>query len=879
MIDQRRVARLQGVMGVGASGARAMVALVLLLSGGSVGMAQPAAPAAPAAPATAATTPPRVTSLSLEQATAIGLVRVASVDLRVNPGPGIDDYRLALALLRQAATLDPKNQDILRLAIDAADQAGDADAAESLTRELLKIVPDDEPAQLRLISSNISRLQNVTARLAAYDNMLGPRGQSLPVAVRSRLAMDAALLHRERGEIEAFASRLSMAAALDSTNREAASLAYTFFAQRSRDAAGRLELLVNLLRADPLDPRTHATLARELLEAGAAEPAVRFYANARMLSERRLETVDGGLQQEALIALWRSKGPGAMLRTLLSDLKETRRQLDAAVKEAEDAGQPTDAMPKGGDARLRLESERLRMCAALAEGNETEIAASMVDMAASIEQLDRWAEAPETRPASISADEAVRERTQWRVDGVWMRLLSGQQVDQASTLLEALASVQGEDRPDDATLARLRAWLLFRQDKLDEAQSALSALDATDPLASLGLAMLREKQGDARAASVIYGQINSVMPSSSIGALAGSRFARLGDASGAGVPPVPAQGQAAAKVGMGVPRWIDEMIITPRSFQGLTVEGVSTRLTSADPAMLRVRVRNLAPVAMGIGPDGPISSRLLLSPFIEAGDQRLDEILSGMVVRLDRRLRLEPRQDLVCEVWIDPGFTGWALEHTTGRRTTTRYRVLQGFRMSGVGATEAGPFSLSTNSPTFERAPVAGAGAPGPIDVAVLESGIASTSPGTFVDALSLVALRLAVASGDRVMPQADVERVIEALAKRYEQGDAGVRRAMLARLPTGRLVPALAALDARIAQIVESDAGVIILRLATRVTDPDDATLVGWLASGDAGVKSSAETVQRRLREGVRSYATLDRFALPDDKAGAAPAVTPSAP
>jgi tetratricopeptide (TPR) repeat protein len=305
MIDQRRVS-IPGRVVVAA----AMALVALAGTGVGVATAQTKG-AAEAAAAVAAEAGSRASTVTLEQATAIAMVRVASVDLRVNPSPGIDDYRLALQVLRQAAALDPKNQDILRLAIDAADQAGDAGAAEGLTRELLKIAPDDEPAQLRLISANISRLQSVTARLAAYDNLLGPRGQSLPVAVRSRLAMDAALLHRERGEIEAFASRLSMAASLDSTNREAASLAYTFFAQRSRDASGRLELLVNLLRADPLDPRTHATLARELLEVGAAEPAVRFYANARMLSERRLETVDTALRQEALIALWRSKGPAS----------------------------------------------------------------------------------------------------------------------------------------------------------------------------------------------------------------------------------------------------------------------------------------------------------------------------------------------------------------------------------------------------------------------------------------------------------------------------------------------------------------------------------------------------------------------------------------
>ncbi|MFN5956477.1 MAG: hypothetical protein ACK462_00885, partial [Planctomyces sp.] len=62
-------------------------------------------------------------------------------------------------------------------------------------------------------------------------------------------------------------------------------------------------------------------------------------------------------------------------------------------------------------------------------------------------------------------------------------------------------------------------------------------------------------------------------------------------------------------------------------------------------------------------------------------------------------------------------------------------------------------------------------------------------------------------------------------------------------------------------------------------VVSPDDPSLVAWLASEDAGVKASAETVQRRLREGVRSYATMDRFTLPDDRAGAAPARPSASP
>src|SRR5690606_26138102 len=150
------------------------------------------------------------------------VARIAQLDLRRTPTPTAADFAIAADVLRIAHALAPDDEQILRLLIEAVGQGGGApEEVTSLSRTLLALNSKDTVTQLRVISDAISRLQSVDARLAAYDNYLGPRGRSLDASVRSRLALDAALLLRERGDIEGFAERLSLAAELDSTNKDA----------------------------------------------------------------------------------------------------------------------------------------------------------------------------------------------------------------------------------------------------------------------------------------------------------------------------------------------------------------------------------------------------------------------------------------------------------------------------------------------------------------------------------------------------------------------------------------------------------------------------------------------------------------------------------
>jgi hypothetical protein len=221
---------------------------------------------------------------------AAGIANVAILDLsRIQPNPA--DYQLAADLLGIARSLAPDDEQLLRLTIEAAESAGDQDRVHALSRELFRIDPSDTVALLRIISARVAEHQSADARLGAYDRLLGEDGRKkLDPSIRSRLALDAALLLREQGDIEAFADRLALATSLDQTNKDAAALAVTFFTQRVNDAVGRFELLENLLLADPFDPETHLAMARELAAGGAWEGASRFYATHETLLTTRPHT-------------------------------------------------------------------------------------------------------------------------------------------------------------------------------------------------------------------------------------------------------------------------------------------------------------------------------------------------------------------------------------------------------------------------------------------------------------------------------------------------------------------------------------------------------------------------------------------------------------
>lgn len=791
----------------------------------------------PSATAVAPKAPP------LTELGARGLVRVALTDLRVNPSPTTEDYRIALALLRRAMRLLPKDLELVRLAADAAEQAGDSASVVELTRRILELDPDDTVSQLSLISARINDLQDINSRLEAYDNFLGPKGRSLDASVRSRLALDAAMLHRERGDVQGFAKRLTEATQLDVTNKDAAAVAYAFYSTRMTDEEGRLELLINLLNADPLDRATHLEIARLLASVGACKESLRFYSNVMAIDQVVGDRASLEVATERAMITWETNGPAEMLKGLNQAVRDTRLEIESLRRQLKEANRSLEGVPEASSVRLDLSSERLRLLGAASIGDEVLLAEAATDLAASVAALDDYIAKPETAPKRLTPELVLHLRDLWRVDGPFLLLVVGRDIEGAAESIRKLKL--NEDQPlAPGTEARLNGWLKLRQGDLDGAQAEFRKAEPDDAGVALGLAMLAELRGDNAAASQRYASVWRGAADSSLGAYARQLAMTLD-----GVAPPPAElGRRLGEVAQGIPKWVDDVAVNPKAFMNLSIEAGNLFVGALDPISITLRIRNTATVPLGVGDGRPLNSQILLAPGVQIGPA--SERGFAEVVRMDRRLRLLPREELAVTVWADPGYGGWLLENLSGLSTRLSFRALQGFVSTG-GTTRQGPRCLAVDARQVVRESVRGV--QGPLDdlIATIQTG----KDALWANAIAAAQVRLRTFGAADGISEADAARLAAALGQRYRsEGPAG-RLFMLVRVPN---IKAADAFNVIVKAEPESDETVQLATIITRCADMGDPLLKKLREGPPGAVRQVAELHHQRLTAGAKGFATM---------------------
>ncbi len=298
------------------------IACVLLLAGTSIGLAQDARRPTEA-PRSAEQR--QADEALVSRAASNLLARTLMRRTRNLAEPNITDYRLTALGLNVAGRAHPDDVELLRNEIEAWTAADDAGRLIDATRRLVRLDPRDTIAQLRLIDTQIGRLNTVEERRQAYARLLGPAGQGLRATVRSRLALDAALLAREDGDDEAFFELLTQATLLDSTNKNAAALFASVMMPYVDSRIERFELIANVLHADPLDTGAYENAAIDLMSSGAYRGAQRFLDRMRDLLGasgedfmNRAHLTEPSLFNENrvndyLINTWQTRGPRAVL--------------------------------------------------------------------------------------------------------------------------------------------------------------------------------------------------------------------------------------------------------------------------------------------------------------------------------------------------------------------------------------------------------------------------------------------------------------------------------------------------------------------------------------------------------------------------------------
>lgn len=818
-------------------------AFALQPAGGKVEQAAPstAQPAAGAQPAAEV----KPTTTDLKQFAATALVRLALIDLRNQDDPLPEDYKIAGRLIDMAMGLQPDDMNLVRRRLEAAYNAEDSAMVEQLNRRILAKDPADTVALMGLITAQISKLQSVSERIEMYERFLGKGGEKLDPSVRSRLALDEAMILRETGDNAGFEAKLKLALKLDQTNKDAAALAATFFGETAKDDLERFNLLTNLLLADPFDPSTHRAIRDLLVRVGATKQAQRFAEYAEKLSPKLEGEANRERTLEVLVLQWLNEGAGKVVQMLEDELNAQRdraaKEIERVKSAREGLGMEISSLPKPEEVRLYLPADKVRALAADTLGDREKVGKAMEDVAKSTDYKANNLLDKTKRDTLLSDEDALAQSTNMRADLAIMQLLLGVDSDKVA---EARKDMNPDGGYDPERLAVIDAWLKIRAGDVPGATEALNGLVEGDPMRALGFAALAEQAGDKDKAAAAYREVATDLAGKPLGAWSLGRLrAVLGDPNAV----LSVQSAAIQQAADALPAWFDRGLKDPRSLIRISARLSSTTLAPTDRATVTIQMKNLAPIPFGAGAEAPISTRFLVSPQFEQGMTTFGG-LPPEVVLLDRRIRMNPGEVLEATIDPDVGMSGWLMQSAAEKLVRGRWRFLQGF--VAVGET----VEVSVNSVPCETGVMVHPPLP-ETALSLEELGKRIGTAGS--DELPALILAARVKLLDASLNH---ESICAALAERYKRGTRLERIAMLTSLPPRSLAPGVEAFDNAVKG--EQDPELAALVILTRVADFADPAIAaartatsGWLG------EFAGELASRPSRRGALLGASWPQF------------------
>ena len=736
--------------------------------------------------------------------------RAALLDLRLNQSPKPSDYGLCANLLSLASDLDPNNAELARSVAQAAWLAGDEALMLEATRRVIQVDPKDSMAQLRLISANINKKQTVEGRKALYDRFLSDAGNSLDPAVRSRLALDAALLEREMGNTTGFIERLHQATRLDMTNKAAASLAAQFYSSIRENPVTNLDYQLRLLNADPLDANVYLTITRMLASQGALEESQRFLDTAVKLFKLESGEITADIEEITIALEWQIDGPASFLDRLNRRLNELRVKAQSVIQAYEERQLPTDGLMRPEAIKYNLGLDKLRLLAAHSQGETQLVRSILTDIENSVnEQLVQFAEMAKT-------------------SGVNMNLLLTQVVVRIAEL-QAMRAIVGLDadliRRDINNIIQLQPAMaerlsgiepmaLYAEGRYEEALVASEA-NLGSPIISLIRAQCFERLDREQDAIEVYLRIARKNPLDVYGAYASTRLQSLG----VGDQLLTEAGATMATMARKVPAWLDQMIERPGSFQFLRIEQDQRMYREGELPMLTITLQNTAPIPLALGPNAPLESRVLIEPV---GVKTMTNGFNGeskpKVLQIDHRLRLMPREELVFKVVADSATTDWLIDQQPGVSMRQRWRLIQGYRprvadnsarqgtidpSAKVYGITNSPLGLTAETQVVQRLGLSVYRADPNDLIAMLNRGDSQSRR----RAVLAINARLMSSNEDDAIDEGMMNKLISALNDAFTGCSAGERAAMLLALPQRHQVPAMIEFDDHVAALLLSDA------------------------------------------------------------------------
>lgn len=795
--------------------------------------------------------------------------RSAILDLRLHESPSPIDYELTAILLELGLEMNPDRVEIARDLAQAAWLSGDAARTLRATRQIIRLDPQDTVAQLRLISARINEKQTLEERKAMYDRFLGDAGVSIDPSVRSRLALDAALLEREAGNSAGFLERLHQSTRLDPSHKAAASLAAQYYASVRDDHAMNLEYQVRLLKADPFDANVHMAIARMLARQGAIEECKRFMYNAITLFSLETGKASEAIDELRIAIEWQADGADVPMGPLDAALNDQRASAQARIDAFVAAQLPTDELIQPSDIRFSIGINKLRILAAHA-GDETEKVRSILDdlEASTSEEIGRLAQMATAPGANVNALLAQVVLRMSELNAI--RTVVGMDADRIREELRAMR----EQIPSAADqLERIEPMVLFAEGKYEECLAEANQYRGS-AVVELIRAQCFERLGRRDDAIDLYLVLAHSNVMNAYGAFSYTRLQKLG----AGDRILTDAGREMISIAERVPNWIEQMIERPSSFQYLSMELEKRVYHEGEHPMITIRLQNTAPVPLSVGPNSPLNSRVLIDPVgVSTQTNGFIGETRPKVLQLDSRLRLSPRESLTMNVHADSASTDWLIDQQPGVSMRQRWRLIQGFRSRLADAVAAqqqagsnaniygivnSPLALTAETPVVQRPGMQVASA----DANTLIAMLNGPDKDAHRRAVIAISARLINPTDADQFTSDQLDRIVRSLNDLYTRSSTEARASMMLILPQRHQHPAMMGFDDHIASSLLSDSLIeskvnptlLACALMTRTDDVESPIFETLEHVSDANILRLAEIVRSRLQTGEPILGTV---------------------
>ncbi len=751
----------------------------------------------------------------------------------------------AVFLVQLATDLDPDNAELWRALlemIDSQDRPEDDELRRTVLENLVRLDPADDVVRLRQISASLAQHQTIKARIDAYQQLLWTsKPAQLGPAITSRLAFDLAMLLSRDDDVQGYAKWLGEAAAADPSNRSAVAAATGFFRLNVHDAFAEAELLTSLMLADPTDVVTETALAQLLLDHGAYAAADRIYRVTERTYDVSGSYSPDGMLADRAVAQW---GRGKV-QDALDTVRVRQGQADAVYRRSIRQQNPE---------MTRLELARLHspVAATLATiraaihnrlGDDDQVESSMRGVrGAFAAEIDRLRATEDIDPKVVA--DRLRQ-------AAWVFLWLGGNVDDAVGFLDAAKEVVVSDEGlDQTTQARFDGWLAMRRGEVDQAIALLEPVAEDDVPAALGLALAHLKKGERREGARGLLRVARAQPGSLIGVWAGDLLAEL---IGRRLKPAeldPLATQLKALIDS-VPLVFDRFPDEPTRAVSLRIVPAKDTFDPYEPIIVNLHITNHSPFPLAIDSGGPIRSRVILIPTIQIPRDLRYGQLTPIVVDIDRRLRLEPRQTLVIPVDLRRSQIGDLLNNAHPLRgALLRIRAVLNFWVPKQGVIR--PALLGSEIEIQQPIRVNGVR----LTQGWLENAIGVAIDPDTADDLATMALLSRLVPGvapGQVNPNL-VELVgdsVQALAEGYAKLDSISQAWLLGVVPRINVIQPMLAMARK-----SDDKYVQISYLLFQVEDPADPMLDAGKRSDDPDVKYAAEFLELAMKRAAAARA-----------------------